>query len=126
MRIGKSHCFISYKRLEPFTKLATSYNCGALYTPVFSIPLCQCRLGLWEPEGHLHTSLPLRRYRQRGTGLLTLPSGLSVLESPTSWSTLRPLVSLVQWGGAVRGPAHLYATPSRHADAGDGHLLKEM
>src|SRR5215510_12589335 len=26
MRIGKSHCFISYKRLGPFTKLATSYQ----------------------------------------------------------------------------------------------------
>src|SRR5215471_782932 len=25
MRIGKSHCFISYKRLEPFTKLASTY-----------------------------------------------------------------------------------------------------
>ena len=26
MRTGKSHCFISYNKLGPFTKLATSYK----------------------------------------------------------------------------------------------------
>src|SRR2546422_2591707 len=36
------------------------------------VHLRQCRLGLWEPEGHLHTSIHLNRHRQLGTGLLSL------------------------------------------------------
>src|SRR5258708_3465170 len=30
MRTGKSHCFISYNKLGPFTKLATSYEDDAI------------------------------------------------------------------------------------------------
>ena len=37
-----------------------------------SLHLCQRRLGLWEPEGHVHTPIPRHRQRQRGTGLLLL------------------------------------------------------
>jgi len=37
-----------------------------------SLHLCQRRLGLWEPAGHVHTPIPLHRHRQRGPGLLLL------------------------------------------------------
>src|SRR4029453_12904290 len=39
-----------------------------------SLHLCQHRLGLWEPEGHVHTPIHLHRHRQRGTALLLLTS----------------------------------------------------
>jgi hypothetical protein len=47
-------------------------NGGALYTLVFSLHLCQRRLGLREPEGHLHGLIHLDRCRQLGTELAHL------------------------------------------------------
>jgi hypothetical protein len=44
-------------------------NCGALYTLVLSLHLSQRRLGLREPEGHLHGLIHLDRCRQLGTEL---------------------------------------------------------
>jgi hypothetical protein len=49
-------------------------NCVALYASELSLHLLQCRLGLWQPEGHLHTSVHLDRRRERSPGLFRLAS----------------------------------------------------
>jgi hypothetical protein len=41
-------------------------------SPSSSLHLRQRRLGLWQPEAHIHTSIHLDSRRQRGTGLLPL------------------------------------------------------
>src|SRR5262245_55902891 len=47
--------------------------------------LRQCRFGLWEPEGHLHTAILLNRHRQLGTGLLALADcGIQQAEAPVA------------------------------------------